>query len=337
MLCTTRFILGCSVIFGASATDPLARHHPEATASAAHELEEDDDEVSLVALKFAVASVASLERRKARAFSSIPVNVTDFKGVVIFAARHEETVDPHPSFRQADEPAHRGRFPLPFQIFSLLASSSAVIFVGCNDLLWFFPFAMHSRRWQFVALYILVKEFFAGFSWFVVAFGQQLENLHPGWPVDHVLNIACPTLLALYAFVLFLEWHQDVNDTSDAADARESGALTKSPRHPELPMAAGSDQRLDLAKLGALSIIGSLDNLAVFIPGIEEGSFNGPQVAICTLFSSVFVVVACIGAGRIRSVARLIEAVPLWCILAAMALWYSFRLVFDGKQSRALF
>lgn len=233
----------------------------------------------------------------------------------------------------------RSQFPLAFGLFSSMASSFAVVFVGCNDVVWFFPFAMHSRRWHFVALYMAMKEFFALFSWLVVALGHRLEDLYPGVPTERVLAIAAPALLSLYSFILFWEWYRDDNATLDAAP-NASPALSenppKFPQHTELPAAAGSEQHLNLAKVSALCIIGNLDNLAVFIPGLDSGVFKGPQLAIGTFFAGVFVVAACIGASRLGAIARVAEAIPLWCILAVLAFWYTVRLLMDDKWSAAL-
>lgn len=343
------FWIVSAVLLAAVVKVPAAGQQCDAVAKGSNE-PDGDDNVSLMAVKFATkSSPAVLTRRK--------------QGMLGGGATADGApLAPHrtaPSVLDADVGAavtgssalskggageakrldRRSRFPLASDLSSSMASSFAVVFVGCNDVVWFFPFAMHSRRLHFVALYMVMKEFFALFSWLVVALGHRLEDLYPGVRTERVLAIAAPALLSLYSLVLFLEWYRNDDATSDTVpDATPvlSESPPQSPRHTKLPAVAGGEQRLNLAKLSALCVIGNLDNLAIFIPGLDSGVFTGPQLAIGTFFSGVFVVAACIGASRLRAIARVAEAIPLWCILAVLAFWYTVRLLMDDERSAAL-
>lgn len=68
-----------------------------------------------------------------------------------------------------------------------------------------------------------------------------------------------------------------------------------------------------------IALLGSVDELSYF-PGLQwSGLFSVDDLAVGTALAGFIVIGACLGAGRLHGLAKRIEMIPLWLIVAVFA------------------
>lgn len=80
-------------------------------------------------------------------------------------------------------------------------------------------------------------------------------------------------------------------------------------------------EKVGIGKLFTLAMFGSLDDFAVQVSLMLAGVLTGLQLVVGVFIGTIIVVIICIGISRFACVVRLIELIPLWCIIGAFATW----------------
>jgi hypothetical protein len=78
-------------------------------------------------------------------------------------------------------------------------------------------------------------------------------------------------------------------------------------------------------QLVIVCLLGSLDDIAVFSSMLLSGNPSVCQLALGVLLGSTVVVALCMVASLNSCVVRLMEKIPLWCIIAGFAAWTYFQ------------
>merc|ERR1712217_372145 len=76
-----------------------------------------------------------------------------------------------------------------------------------------------------------------------------------------------------------------------------------------------------LKRLLTVSLLGSLDDFAVFVSILLSGLVSAVQLFLGVLLGSLIVVMICVAAGKLSCLVSLIERVPLWVIIGAFSTW----------------
>jgi len=74
-------------------------------------------------------------------------------------------------------------------------------------------------------------------------------------------------------------------------------------------------------RLITVSLLGSLDDFAVFVSLLLSGIMSALQLSIGVLLGSFVVVSICMAAGKLACVVNIVEKIPLWAVIGAFSLW----------------
>lgn len=167
-----------------------------------------------------------------------------------------------------------------------------------DDVAWFMPFVTGKSRWRKlvnVLLYVGTLEIVVLLSALLAWGGTSLiedaiSSFSLGWNPEKTLQLIAGLGLAGYTLYLFL--HR--NDT----DGETSGQ-----------------------GVVVVSFLGSLDELSYFPGLILGGTFTAIQLAIGTAVAGLIVAGICLGATKLKLVVKLVEKIPLWIIIGAIATW----------------
>jgi hypothetical protein len=178
-------------------------------------------------------------------------------------------------------------------IFAIFGACLAKLVSSGDDIVWLLPFLVHGRSSRVVSalLYIAALECIVALSWVIAVAGSSGLQL---WLTDaaasRVLHGTSALLLASYASVL---WRRTTVVAKDAAPSHRS--------------------------MFVIALLGSVDELSYF-PGLQwSGLFSVDDLAVGTALAGFIVIGACLGAGRLHGLAKRIEMIPLWLIVAVFA------------------
>merc|ERR1712032_1559739 len=85
--------------------------------------------------------------------------------------------------------------------------------------------------------------------------------------------------------------------------------------------ALASKGKYTMRRLLTVSLLGSLDDFAVFVSILLSGLVSVVQLFLGVLLGSIIVVMICVAAGKLSCLVSLIERVPLWVIIGAFSTW----------------
>lgn len=103
--------------------------------------------------------------------------------------------------------------------------------------------------------------------------------------------------------------------------ATANSDLAESPERTQTQIVTSAAEKFTLRRLLTISMLGSLDDFAVFVSLLLAGVLRIWQLCLGVFLGSLIVVVVCVGAGRFNCVVRLVERIPLWCIIGAFSIW----------------
>ena len=178
------------------------------------------------------------------------------------------------------------------------AATVAKLVSSGDDVVWFMPFVTGKSQWRKlmnVFLYVGTLEIVVLLSALLAWGGTSLieaaiSGFSLGWSSEKTLRFIAGFGLTGYALHLFL--HR--NDTNDKTSGQ--GVVV-------------------------VSFLGSLDELSYFPGLILGGTFTAIQLAIGTAVAGLIVAGICLGATRLKLVVKLVEKIPLWLIIGAIATW----------------
>jgi hypothetical protein len=87
-------------------------------------------------------------------------------------------------------------------------------------------------------------------------------------------------------------------------------------------------RRRDMMQLFIISMVGSLDNFAVYVSLMNVHVFSGGQLFIGVLINSLLVVAICRGMSKVKVISEAANAIPLWCIVGGLSIWALCNVVF---------
>lgn len=80
--------------------------------------------------------------------------------------------------------------------------------------------------------------------------------------------------------------------------------------------------------LVTVAILGGLDDFAVFVSVLLSGMMSPVQLGLGVFLGSLIVVSICLAAGKLACLVRVLERIPLWFIIGAIALWTFISVIF---------
>jgi len=211
----------------------------------------------------------------------------------------------------------------------VLAAMLMKLSASTDDVVWLLPFLLGARKWRNTPVYLACMQLVVAISWGISAAGSAgLQQLVPAedsssWPVERVLALVSAVLLTLFTFKLVHEWwfesEEEAEEPEGASEAFLSG--DSGPKSEQPAGAWQATSKFNMCRLFTISMIGSLDDIAIFVSLLLSRAFSAWQLSLGVFLGSAVVVWICLAAGRCSCVVRLVEKVPLWCILGVFALW----------------
>lgn len=222
------------------------------------------------------------------------------------------------------------------QFFGRIAAAFLAVFSMCtDDLLWFMPFAISPRKHTFCAWYLLFMELTVLVSWALVGLVTWVEEQWPSVPLEVILEAMSTVFLAYYTISLFVEWYyekDDDNDNDEASSQAEDGDNDKN--KDEIISNDGkprASRTRTVSQLFFISVLGNLDNFAIYIALLFAGVLSGPELMVGAGLSAVLVCAICIGLSWLQIIRTIFEHIPLWGILAVITVYSAVLLVLEIK------
>lgn len=192
-----------------------------------------------------------------------------------------------------------------------IARSSAATFTklagSMDDVVWLMPFLVGSLRKKvthgvvycglFAVEVCLCSAITAAFA-IVVRFLLPQHLSSKGWDVPCVMQLAGGALLACYAVKLFVEWRSDNEDGDEGPDSGKLG----------------------VQELLVIGVLGSLDDMCLQATTLASGAFAFHQLLFGVILGCLVVVSICWGASQLKCILKIAEFVPLWSVVAMLAL-----------------
>jgi len=87
--------------------------------------------------------------------------------------------------------------------------------------------------------------------------------------------------------------------------------------------------KLGLGMLFAISMVGSMDNFAVYSFLLYEGVMNAYELSVGVVVASSIIAAVSHGALAFKPLLRVVERLPLWIIFLCLSIWSYYELAFD--------
>eukprot|EP00930_Biecheleria_cincta_P027296 TRINITY_DN19177_c0_g2_i2.p1 TRINITY_DN19177_c0_g2~~TRINITY_DN19177_c0_g2_i2.p1 ORF type:complete len:371 (-),score=78.67 TRINITY_DN19177_c0_g2_i2:349-1302(-) len=244
------------------------------------------------------------------------------------ATEHFRVIFGHPRHRERQQPFWA-------KVAGILGASVALLGINVLDVVWVLPFLNDKVHGTFNTLfYLLVGQIFVFLSiLFVVLRGASGGSAEHEQTVK-TLDTMTAVLLVVYAMYCFYEevlsGQQQSQETKAMADSpskklpedeenekqdeEEEHSKTSSVR----PASVGSSNTSN-TKFMVLVVLGSFDQVAVYVPVLTTGILTSLELEIGVLVSSFVAVALCFVIGQSSCMTRILAGIPMWLIVAVLA------------------
>eukprot|EP00442_Polarella_glacialis_P058812 CAMPEP_0115060200 /NCGR_PEP_ID=MMETSP0227-20121206/7339_1 /TAXON_ID=89957 /ORGANISM="Polarella glacialis, Strain CCMP 1383" /LENGTH=397 /DNA_ID=CAMNT_0002445403 /DNA_START=106 /DNA_END=1299 /DNA_ORIENTATION=+ len=222
------------------------------------------------------------------------------------------------------------------------AAAFATFTINLMDVIWIIPFVRSKEDGKQNALiYIALSQLIAVISILVVCFRGTVMKEFPSYNMELIFNIVTSILLTLFAAYLFKEAAEKVaapaageaapapaEEEAAAPAAEEVAAPGAEEAAPAKDHITNSSPSIAEPKTGRSSgqflilvLLGSLDQIAVYVPLLATGELTAVELSLGVLVSGVLALALCSVLGHASRLVDFIEALPMWAIVAALAFW----------------
>lgn len=234
------------------------------------------------------------------------------------ATEHFRVMFGHPRHREEQQ-------PFCAKVAGIIGASVALLGINLLDVVWVLPFLVDKVHGTFnILFYMLVGQIFVFLSiLFVVLRG------HSGGSAGHkhtvkILDTMTAALLVAYAAYCFYE---------EVLAGREHDQETKalsdssSKRLPEEEQCKAPSVDSSNRKFMVLVVLGSFDQVAVYVPLLTTGILTSFELEIGVLVSTLLAVLLCFLIGQSSCLTRVLAGIPMWLIVAVLAVLAVLQLV----------
>ena len=233
-------------------------------------------------------------------------------------------------------------------VLAVLAATVTKLTSSIDDICWLLPFvAGTDRRTNLyrAGQYVVTMVGVAGAASGVATAGDQaiasLVDENSEWSSQRLLSLAAGILLTFYTIKLFREWLEERRSSDEEtappavelqvteeeqtpwADptktAQEEVATAATAPASTTAAAAAPTTQTSTRRLLVVSLMGSMDDFAVFISLMLARTFSAPQLMLGVALGSMLVTAFCLFASLFEPVVRVISTIPLFAIIGAFA------------------
>jgi len=203
---------------------------------------------------------------------------------------------------------------------SVLRSSAAgfaIFAINLLDVVWIMPFIISKKNgtWNTV-FYLLTCQLVIVISILVVLSRGTLEKRFPSGHMEHFLDILSSVLLTGYAAYLWYEATIAEKETNEQHPLDVSETVEDDPKSSDLKEQSEAER---IGQFIILVMLGSLDQIAVYVPLLTAKELNGVELSVAVLVSSAIAIAVCHLLGQATCLVDLVGAVPMWGLVAALA------------------
>eukprot|EP00747_Dinoflagellata_sp_TGD_P195054 gnl/TRDRNA2_/TRDRNA2_63179_c0_seq1.p1 gnl/TRDRNA2_/TRDRNA2_63179_c0~~gnl/TRDRNA2_/TRDRNA2_63179_c0_seq1.p1 ORF type:complete len:361 (+),score=49.72 gnl/TRDRNA2_/TRDRNA2_63179_c0_seq1:73-1083(+) len=211
---------------------------------------------------------------------------------------------------------------------SAMAGVIAILIMSTDDILWLVPFMSSNKELGMIAaVTYFVTSLLAVFgAWGLSHAAYLVQDRYKNLPVQTVMGLTSALLLFGYAVYLYVQWHaEQVKEPSEEADNPQEADPEEKAK--ELANSQSIDHDAAVAEertfrqLLIISIVGSLDKLAVYFSMMIVGVLAAPRLLLSQIICCSLVLVIAMAATYWTTLVRVVEKIPLWCIVGVLSIW----------------
>eukprot|EP00747_Dinoflagellata_sp_TGD_P220874 gnl/TRDRNA2_/TRDRNA2_92791_c0_seq1.p1 gnl/TRDRNA2_/TRDRNA2_92791_c0~~gnl/TRDRNA2_/TRDRNA2_92791_c0_seq1.p1 ORF type:complete len:356 (+),score=37.27 gnl/TRDRNA2_/TRDRNA2_92791_c0_seq1:77-1144(+) len=239
-----------------------------------------------------------------------------------------------------------GQWLLACHEMSSMAGIIAILLMSTDDVIWLVPFLSSDQapRISYSMTYFVTTMIAVGGAWGLGHAASLVQDRYKKLPVQTVMGLVSSVLLALYAVFLYFQWHAERSKesseaSSDAVHAdnpqetetdlpdqakRAKSEPTLKDAHESMKEPSDFPEERTFRQFFIIALVGSLDKLAVYFSMILLGVLTGPRLLLAQSACSLIVIVISTWATYWASLVRVVEKIPLWCIVGVLSIWSVF-------------
>lgn len=231
-------------------------------------------------------------------------------------ARHVKHATEH--FRvRFGYPRHR-QLQQPFwaRVAGVLGASVALLGINVLDVVWVLPYMVHKVHGTFnILFYMLVGQLFVVLSILFVIIRGPADGSAEHEHYVKILDTITAILLVVYAMYCFYE--EVFSGPQKSVENPNEGDFANKVSEEEKD--GNSSVDASNTKFMVLVVLGSFDQLAVYVPVLTTRILTSLELEIGVLVSTLLAVGLCFVIGQSSYIARLLSGIPMWLIVSVLA------------------
>lgn len=246
-------------------------------------------------------------------------------------AKHVKHATEH--FRVLFGHSRRREHQQPFwaKMAGIFGASVALLGINLLDVVWVLPFLVDKAHGTFnILFYMLVGQIFVFLSILFVVLRGPSDGSAAHEHTVRILDTMTAVLLVVYGIYCFYEEVLAGPEEPQETKALTDSSSKKQPEEEKLPEeehskapAVGSSN----TKFMVLVVLGSFDQVAVYVPVLTTGILTSLELEIGVLVSTLLAVALCFVLGQSSCMTRILTGIPMWLIVAVLAVLAVLQLV----------
>eukprot|EP00933_Yihiella_yeosuensis_P044560 TRINITY_DN39812_c0_g1_i1.p1 TRINITY_DN39812_c0_g1~~TRINITY_DN39812_c0_g1_i1.p1 ORF type:complete len:381 (-),score=67.74 TRINITY_DN39812_c0_g1_i1:447-1589(-) len=205
-------------------------------------------------------------------------------------------------------------------LFGVIGGMIATMTINLVDVVWIMPFIGHRDGLWNATFYMLVMALLVIVSIIINTSMKQYVAKFPAEHAEKTIDLCTGFLLLLYAAYLFLV--SSMTDSEQLSQRIHSEAYCAAPEDAavaDLKEPSSQNEKYTATRFALLLLIGSVDQVVVYVPLLESRSMTEFELTISALLSASMALVICFMLGKASIIANFIESIPLWLIVGGLA------------------
>jgi hypothetical protein len=226
------------------------------------------------------------------------------------ATEHFRVLFGHPRRREHQQPFWA-------KMAGIFGASVALLGINMLDVVWVLPFLVDKVHGMFnILFYMLVGQIFVFLSILFVVLRGPSDGSAAHEHTVKILDTMTAVLLVVYAAYCFYE-----EVLSGPEQSHEAKKL------PEEGHSKASSVDSSNTKFMVLVVLGSFDQVAVYVPVLTTGILTSFELEIGVLVSTLVAVAVCFLIGQSPCMTQILTGIPMWLIVAVLAVLAVLQLV----------
>jgi len=244
---------------------------------------------------------------------------------------------------------------------AVVTAMVTMLTIGGDDVIWLLPFFVGKDRVTKTVAYLIYMEVVVLVSWMIKTLMKIVETRHPDAPIRKMIQVVSSVLSSIFCAYLFYEWwNEEADDEDSESESRNENSSQEAINEGRMRAESGKSdeiakdaqdhakkdcdvhdknmfsaaeahllqaphnqhhERLGLWMLFAVSMVGSLDNFAVYSYFLFSDMMTAWELSLGVLIASTLIAAVAHGALAFKPVLKIVEKLPLWAIFACLCIW----------------